>query len=71
MRRRLIQSKTGQYSWLQVLALIASGVAYMLGSMTTAVVMLVVATALGVVVTVMRIRQAKEYNRQVRRTRRR
>jgi hypothetical protein len=60
VRGPLIKSKAGQYSWLQVLALIASGIAYLAGSMTVAIVMLGVATVLGIAAMVMRLRDARQ-----------
>lgn len=64
MKRRLIRTKAGQLTWLQVLALAISGVAYLMGSLTTAVVMLVVATVFGVAAAVIRVREAQQINRQ-------
>ena len=64
MRRRLIRTKAGQLTWLQVLALAISGVAYLMGSLTTAVVMLAVATIFGVAATVIRVREAQQMSRQ-------
>lgn len=70
MKRPLIKTKAGQYSWLQFLALAISGIAYWLGSMTVAIAMLVVATLLGVAAMVYRLREARQINQQTARGRR-
>jgi hypothetical protein len=69
----LIKSKAGQYSWLQVLALVISGIAYVTGSMTVAIVMLAVATILGVASMIFRLREARQQmgNQPVQRRRQR
>lgn len=60
MRGPIIKSKAGQYSWLQFLALVISGIAYVAGSTTVAIVMLGVATILGVASMVIRLREARQ-----------
>lgn len=60
MKRRLIQSRAGQYTWLQVLALVLSAVGYLAGSMLMAIVMLLLATIFGVVATMDRVKRARE-----------
>ncbi len=59
MKGPVIRTRSGQLSWLQVLALVISGVAYLLGSMTTAVIMLIVATLFGVAAMITKLRDAQ------------
>lgn len=59
MKRPVIRTRAGQMSWLQVLALIISGVAYVTGNMMTALIMLLVATLFGVAAMITRFRDAQ------------
>jgi hypothetical protein len=73
VRGPVIKSKAGQYAWLQFLALIISGIAYVAGSMSVAIVMLGVATIMGVASMIIRLREARQQmgNQQVQRRRQR
>lgn len=73
--RQIIKSKAGRLTWLQVLALVVSGVAYLTGNMGMAVVFLAFATIMGLAAAVYRIKDAQrtdpELFRNLRRQRRR
>ena len=71
MRLPQIKTKAGQFTWLQVLALAVSGVAFLLNSMLTALVMLFIATLFGIGAMIYRIREAKQIVGQSARVRRR
>ncbi len=64
----LIKTKAGQYTWLQLLTLAISIVAYMLGYMPLAIVMLLAGTFFGIIATYARVQEAK-YIRQQQATR--
>ena len=64
MKLPVIKSKAGQYTWLQVLSLAISIGAYVYGSMTAEIVMLLVGTFFGIVATYARIQEAKSVRGQ-------
>ncbi len=66
----VIRSKAGQYTWLQVLALAISIVAYIAGSMVVAIAMLVLGTVFGVLATYLRVREARRMTQNSRGRRR-
>lgn len=70
MKLPVIKTRAGQYTWLQVLCLAISFGAYSMGSMTAAIVMLLVGTLFGIVATYARLQQAKGVRQQPSRNRR-
>ena len=64
-------TRPGQYTWLQVLTLAVSVVAYLLGAIPVAIVFLLLGTIFGVLATIGRVKQAQQINRQTMRGRRR
>jgi hypothetical protein len=68
--KQILQAKAGQYTRLQLLCLAISIVAYLLQSITVAVVMLVVGTVFGLLATYTRLQEAKRINQQSDRNRR-
>ena len=71
MNRLPGQTRSGQYTWLQVIMLAVSVVAYLLGALPVAVAFLLVGTFFGVLATLGRVKQAQQINRQAGRGRRR
>ncbi len=71
MNRFSARTKAGQYTWLQLLGLGLSLVAYMLGMLPAAIVCLLFGTVFGVLATLARIKEAQRIRGQLPRTRRR
>ena len=71
MNRLPGRTRPGQYTWLQVIMLAISVVAYLLGAIPVAVAFLLVGTFFGVLATLGRVKQAQQISRQAPRGRRR
>lgn len=71
MNRLPGRTRAGQYTWLQVITLAVSVVAYLLGALPVAVAFLLLGTIFGVLATLGRVKQAQQINRQTMRGRRR
>ena len=72
MKFPVIKTKAGQYTWLQVVCLVISGIAFWQNSMTVALVFLFIGTIFGVIAAISRVKEAQRTNPQafVRRRRR-
>jgi len=62
VKRPLINTKSGQYTWLQLLSLVISGLFFWQGQMPIALVLLFLGTLFGVVGAIIRVREARQTN---------
>ena len=70
MKRFELRTRTAKYTWLQVFSLGLSFVFYQMGSIPAAIALLLLGTIFGVLVMMIRIREAKTIVRQQPRRRR-
>ncbi len=64
MNRLPGRTRAGQYTWLQVIMLVISVAAYLLGALPVAVAFLLVGTFFGILATLGRVKQAQQISRQ-------